>query len=228
LLKNSNLLQALFEPIAVNRNFFKGFDLNNIGGMSFMFQAGYLTVKDKQIIDKEAKYKLEIPNHEVKDAISQNLLIAYTKFEDYQLEKIAETIHIQIENRDVQGLEQSLKKLFAQIPYTLYLEAEEYYHSIYLAMLLCFGFKVQGERMTNIGRIDAVLKLENLTAIVEIKYSHEKSIEKMLDEAMNQIKDKKYYEAYLDKSVTLLAIGFSAGENKDRLTDIGCKFEKIQ
>ncbi|MDR3243644.1 MAG: AAA family ATPase, partial [Elusimicrobiota bacterium] len=91
LLKNSDLLQALFEPIAVNRNFFKGFDLSNIGGMSFMFQSGYLTIKDKQIIDKEAKYKLEIPNHEVKDSISQNLLIAYTKFEDYQLDKIAET-----------------------------------------------------------------------------------------------------------------------------------------
>ncbi|MDR3243266.1 MAG: ATP-binding protein, partial [Elusimicrobiota bacterium] len=206
LLKNEDLLKALFEPISVNRKFFKGFDLTNIGGMSFMFQSGYLTIKDKQIVEKEAKYQLEVPNHEVKDSISQHLLSTYTKLEDYQLEEIAKSIHSQIKNSDAQGLEQSLKTLFAQIPYILHLTVESYYHSMYLLMLLCFGFKVQGERITNLGRIDAALELEKLTAIVEIKYSAEKSKENLLDEAIQQIRDKKYYEAYLNKPVILLAI----------------------
>jgi Holliday junction resolvase-like predicted endonuclease len=90
------------------------------------------------------------------------------------------------------------------------------------------GFQVQGEVATNIGAIDAVWKQNSLTAVIEIKYSHEKSSEKLLDEAMNQIKDKKYYEAHLDKPIVLLAIAFAAGQNKDRLTEIACRFEKIQ
>jgi hypothetical protein len=72
-----------------------------------------------------------------------------------------------------------------------------------------------------------VLKLENLTAIVEIKYSSQKSNETLLDEAMEQIRDRKYYEAYLNKPVILLAIAFTTQGNKDRLTDIACRFEKI-
>ncbi|MDR3244137.1 MAG: PD-(D/E)XK nuclease domain-containing protein [Elusimicrobiota bacterium] len=88
--------------------------------------------------------------------------------------------------------------------------------------------KVQGKVATNIGRIDGRLNKKNTAAVIEIKYSHEKSNETLLNEAIKQIKDKKYYEAYLDKPITLLAIAFTAGQNKDRLTEIACKFEKIQ
>jgi Holliday junction resolvase-like predicted endonuclease len=90
------------------------------------------------------------------------------------------------------------------------------------------GVKIQGEIATNIGKIDGVLNRAKIAAVIEIKYSHKKSKEKLLDEAMEQIRDRKYYEAYLDKPVTLLAIAFTAGKNKKRLTEIGCRFEKVQ
>ncbi|MDR3243118.1 MAG: PD-(D/E)XK nuclease domain-containing protein, partial [Elusimicrobiota bacterium] len=75
--------------------------------------------------------------------------------------------------------------------------------------------------------IDAVWKQENVTIIIEVKFSKKKSKKALLAEAMKQIKDKQYYEAYLDKPVVLLAIAFAAGKNKKRLTEIGCRFEKI-
>jgi hypothetical protein len=43
----------------------------------------------------------------------------------------------------------------------------------------------------------------------------------MIREALGQIRDRKYYEKYVGKEVSLLAIVF--GENKE----IRCKFESV-
>jgi hypothetical protein len=45
----------------------------------------------------------------------------------------------------------------------------------------------------------------------------QKDIETLLEEAMTQIHDRKYYEAYLDKKVMLMAITFTGKEMKCRL-----------
>jgi Holliday junction resolvase-like predicted endonuclease len=83
------------------------------------------------------------------------------------------------------------------------------------------GFELQGEVMTNIGRIDAVWKQPDITVVAEIKYHAEKSIGSLLTSAMAQIKRQKYYEPYLDKKVMLLAIAFSGKE-------VGCRMKCIQ
>jgi hypothetical protein len=228
LLKDYDLLKNLFNQITVDGDFFDGFDLDSINGTSFLFQSGYLTIKDVDNTENGIEYNLEIPNKEVRVSLTRYMLSAYSDIAVGDLSPMAKDIHNQIKNNDAQGLEKTLRRLFAVIPFKLYMKEEKYYHSIFLLIMNFLGFQVQGEVATNIGAIDAVWKQNNLTAVIEIKYSHEKSSEKLLDEAMNQIKDKKYYEAYLDKPVVLLAIAFSAGKNKKRLTEIGCKFEKIQ
>jgi Holliday junction resolvase-like predicted endonuclease len=76
------------------------------------------------------------------------------------------------------------------------------------------GFEIQGEVMTNIGRIDAVLQQPKLIVIVEIKYAADKILNKLLEEAMTQIYDNKYYEAYADRKVMLMAIAFTNKEVK--------------
>jgi hypothetical protein len=44
---------------------------------------------------------------------------------------------------------------------------------------------------------------------------------KLVEQALEQIKEKKYYEKYIGKEVSLLGIGF--GKNKG----IGCGFEGV-
>ena len=80
------------------------------------------------------------------------------------------------------------------------------------------GYEVEGEVHTDKGKIDAVLKKEKEIIIVEIKYSKEKSTGEMIEEALNQIKERKYYEKYEGNDVSLLGIAF--GDKKE----IGCKF----
>jgi Holliday junction resolvase-like predicted endonuclease len=79
------------------------------------------------------------------------------------------------------------------------------------------GFDTSGEVMTNIGRIDTVLHHDGLTVVAEIKYSAKKNAEKLLNEAMNQIRDRKYYEKYADRKVILMGVAFAAKEVKCRL-----------
>ncbi|MDR3244359.1 MAG: PD-(D/E)XK nuclease domain-containing protein, partial [Elusimicrobiota bacterium] len=173
-------------------------------------------------------YTLEMPNVEVREAFISNLFGEYSGYAVEKASILADTMREQAANMDAKEFEKSLKTLFAQIPYKLYINSESYYHTMFLLMMSLLGFKVQGERETNLGKIDAVWEQEKFTLVMEIKYSHKKSKEKLIEEAMEQIKEKRYYESYMNKPVILIAIGFSAKENKDRLTEIGCKFEKIQ
>jgi hypothetical protein len=86
------------------------------------------------------------------------------------------------------------------------------------------GFDIQSEVMTNIGRIDAVWQQPNLTVVAEIKYSAEKDADSLLNDAMKQIHDRRYYEKYLDKKVILLGVAFAEKEIKCRMEE--CRNEK--
>jgi hypothetical protein len=55
------------------------------------------------------------------------------------------------------------------------------------------GFDIQGEVQTNKSQIDAVVKKDDLVVIIEIKYHLEKSLDKMIDEAMEHIIKNEYY-----------------------------------
>ena len=68
------------------------------------------------------------------------------------------------------------------------------------------GFKIRTEVKKNIGRVDAVVE-SNSIYIFEFKLSGTK------EEALAQIKNKKYYEKYLDKGKDIYLVGV---EFKDR------------
>jgi Holliday junction resolvase-like predicted endonuclease len=81
------------------------------------------------------------------------------------------------------------------------------------------GYEVESEVHTDKGRIDVVLKKGRKVIVVEIKHGKERKVEGLLEEAIEQIKEKKYYEKYGSREVSLLAIAF--GDNKE----VACKFE---
>ncbi|MDR1474274.1 MAG: ATP-binding protein, partial [Endomicrobium sp.] len=79
---------------------------------------------------------------------------------------------------------------------------------LFLLTARLIGYEVEGEVHTDKGRIDAVLKKGREVIVVEIKHGKGRKIEKLLKEAMAQIKGKKYYEKYGEREVSLLAIAF--------------------
>jgi hypothetical protein len=70
------------------------------------------------------------------------------------------------------------------------------------------GFRIRAEEHNNLGSADAVWESDRLTVVAEVKYHAEKSIDSLLNEAINQIHERRYYNKYTGK-VLLLGIAFS-------------------
>jgi hypothetical protein len=220
LLKNRNRIEPLLNPIIADTSAFNSYNPLNIGEIPLLFQTGYLTVKQKILIDGEPQYTLDIPNLEVRNAFMNNLLSAYS---DYPVEQVRPLIHHlqrQVRNKDVEGFEQNLRLLFAHIPYEIHVKSEAYYHSMFLLLMKMLGFDIHGQIMTNIGRIDALWRQPELTVVAEIKYGAKKKADRLLNEAMTQIRDRRYYEKYLDGEVLLLGIAFTG-------KDVKCSMEAL-
>jgi hypothetical protein len=222
-IKKRNDLEPFIEQRIVNSSSLRGMDDDRISNIGLLFQTGYLTIKKKDLgEDKTPQYTMDFPNMEVRKAFVGNLLEIYANKEPSEVESINKKVGKALKENDEKGLGKSLRELFANIPYDLTTEQESYYHSLFLLTARMSGYEVEGEVHTDKGRIDTVLKKEKEVIVVEIKYSKEKSTEEMIEEALNQIKDKKYYEKYGSSSdVSLLGIAF--GDKKE----IGCKFMRL-
>jgi Holliday junction resolvase-like predicted endonuclease len=217
LIREHNKPQNFLGELTVSDSSFESYDPDNLNETPLLFQTGYLTVKNVKSSIDGVEYTLNFPDREVKDSFLQCLLSNYTAYPQQSMPELFKELSVKFQNADSKGLEDNLTALLAHIPYQLITESEKYYHSIFLIWLKTLGFDIQGEISTNKGRIDAVLKQNDYAVITEIKYSTEKSLEDMLESALKQIDDKKYYEAYAGKKIILLAIAFNG-------KDIKCKF----
>ncbi|MDR3308438.1 MAG: ATP-binding protein [Tannerella sp.] len=225
LLKSRNQITPILENKKADSGLFEGYDTADLDEIALLFQTGYLTIKDVNSIDPENKeYTLGIPNSEVRNAFFRRLLSAYSHYPVSSVQRLILDMQQQIYNSDTSGLEQNLRMLLANIPYILHQKNEAYYHSMFLVWMKMLGFEPQGEVPTSTGRIDSVLHHADLTVVAEIKYSAKKGAEKLLNEAMTQIRDRRYYERYLDRKVILMAVAFAGKEVRCRLEGLEIQF----
>ncbi|MDR0713374.1 MAG: ATP-binding protein [Bacteroidales bacterium] len=223
LLKKRNNIESFLQPVLTREAVFSSYDPERLETVPLLFQTGYLTIKEITWDDDNSRiYRLEPPNAEVRRAFTDHLFKAYTELPMEEMSRLYDDMRRQIKTCDNTGLERSLRAMIARVPYQLHIEEEKYYHSLLLVWLYFLGFKVQGEIATNIGRIDAVWELPGVTVVAEVKYSADRPLDKLLDEATAQIHDRKYYEPYLadGKQIILISIAFSGKE-------IGCRMETI-
>jgi hypothetical protein len=107
--------------------------------------------------------------------------------------------------------------MIATVPSELHIKHEHYYHSLMLIWMRLLGFKVRAEEPNNLGRSDIVWEQPELTVVAEIKYSADTKIDTLLNEALNQIHKRRYYNKYSGK-ILLLGIAFSGRQP-------GCRVE---
>jgi hypothetical protein len=196
---------------------------DNIDTEGLLFQTGYLTIKEKKIIEDEPEYRIDFPNNEVKRAFISSLIKEYTLKKEEEVNGISREIGKGLKEKDEERLERSLKELYANIPYDLHIGQEKYYHSLFLLTMKFVGYEAEGEVHTDKVRIDVVLRKEEKVIVVEIKYAKEKEIEIKIEEAMNQIKEIKYYEKYTNTKDNVALLGIVFGEKKE----IRCRFESL-
>jgi hypothetical protein len=221
ILRQRGQLNVVLEAFTVGANIFDSFDPEAITAEPLLFQTGYLTVKQK-ILTPEGRpqYTLALPNREVEESLLEHLLAAYTQYPVEQAENLRMNMQQHIRQSDAAGLENDLRRMLAHIPYELHIAKEAYYHSIFLIWIKLLGFDIQGEIMTNTGRIDAVWQEKDLTVVTEIKFHAEKTAGILLNEAMKQIRNRRYYEKYLHRKIRLMGVAFSGKE-------VACRIENI-
>lgn len=97
----------------------------------------------------------------------------------------------------------NMNSILASVSYSITKIHEGYLHSNIHLILKLLGFEIIAEEQTNVGRIDAVIRISNLIYIFEFKLGSS-------DEAMKQIKNKKYYEKFITekKEIILVGVGF--------------------
>ena len=187
------------------------FDIDNIDFEIVLYQTGYLTIdKVETSIFGSPEYLLKIPNKEVKRSLSDIIIVDLYKDKNVIPNKTA--IYKSLLENDMDKFKSSLRSMFAAIPYNNYTKNdlasfEGFYASIIFIYLQSLGFHIIGEDVTNKGRIDLTIKMDNTIYIIEFKVDTKEN-------ALKQIKEKKYYEKYLNdnKNIYLIGIGFNTDD----------------
>ncbi|GHV47514.1 ATPase AAA [Bacteroidia bacterium] len=227
-LKKSGLVKTVLDPVIVDSSAFDSYDPDALDDVSLLFQTGYLTIKSRKRVGLEFEYTLEVPNLEVKESLMKHLLSAFTQYPVEQLGTLGRAMLQQIRNYDAEGLTNNLHKMLAGVPYTLQPEdhttedaSEARYHIIFQVWMTLLGFNIQSEKLTDRGRIDAVILQDGLAIVAELKYHATTKPGTLLNQAITQIYEKRYYEQFLDRKIILLGLAFNGKE-------IGCRIEPLK
>ncbi|MBN1971343.1 MAG: ATP-binding protein [Candidatus Delongbacteria bacterium] len=217
LIREKNIDIKKFEnSFEVKSGLFDSYDITNIDINVLLFQAGYLTIKEK-IIDSEhfsESFALSYPNKEVKDSFYDYLIGEFTYIDKTDFFEITKDLQRKLESNDLEKFILGLKSIYSKIPSPIFLkENESYYHTvIYLILKLLKADIIEVEEYTNHGRIDAVLFTKSSIFIMEFKMSN-------VAEALKQIKDKKYYEPYLSDGREVYCVGVAFGKEERNIKD---------
>jgi hypothetical protein len=202
------------ESVEVGEAVFSSYEIDNLVVSALLYQTGYLTIKtcEEDSDTKTRLYQLGYPNFEVKNSFLQYVLDDMGSVEKEISEGYLGKLLKAFKTNDLDSFFRILRCFFATIPYDLQINREKYYQTIFYLVFSLLGLRIEAEVKTNHGRIDAVLATHDRVYIFEFKLSGTK------EEALQQIKDNKYYEKYMTepnsvpRSILLIGVEFNKVE----------------
>ncbi len=188
----------------INKASLDAFEPDDIELAALLFQTGYLTIKGYD--SATGNYTLGVPNREVSDGLTIQLVDAFTGLQANKSIQYAQRIFKTFVDGDMTKLEQVLQEFFNKMPYTVHVKSESQLQFVLYAIFALIGVTVDPEVTTSLGRADLVVGFPKLVYVIELKFN------KTAHEALEQIQDKKYYEKYenIDKQITLVGINFDS------------------
>ena len=217
LLAHNNSSAHQLERLEANESILDSCPIEKIDLTTVLFQSGYLTIDEiiSSKITGRDLYRLACPNHSVRSALQDQLFSYYTagdKTDSYQ-----QAMESALINAQVDVIESELKRLFASIAADNYRKNniahfEGYYASVVYSFFAGMGLQVIPEDVSNLGRIDLTIQLENQTYIIEFKIVKRKSKN---NSALRQIIQQGYAAKY---SGDVYQIGIEFSETKRNIT----------
>ena len=210
-------LEKLIEGGSVISEIPEGISLQNVrrdeeSFWSLMLYSGYLT-KEEKLHEMPSKYSLKIPNEEVK---SFYMWILKELSREVSSKNIMELL---IENKSNEFEEKLNEAILKGISY--YDNSELFYHGLMYAMSKTLNdYEVLSNVESGNGRPDIMIEGKG-KGIIEIKRA-ESDLKKSSKEAIEQIKEKRYWERLGKevKEVKLVRLSFKSKEAKILVEDI--------
>jgi hypothetical protein len=129
---------------------------------------------------------------------------------------------------EIKGVMEEFSRLFSGIPYQWYVnnrlnEYEGFYSSIFYSVFNSLGLECIAEDITNRGRIDLTIKIDNYLYIFEFKVIEEIEDSK---KPLEQIKERRYFEKYQQENKEIILVGIEFSKEKRNIKEYA--FEKVK
>jgi hypothetical protein len=186
------------EHLEVTEEILKSFEIERINPVTLLFQSGYLTIESTFTAMERYMFRLKIPNQEVKVALGDQLVNAYTDFVEDKL-GIQRPLYEYLFQGNVNGFLDTVRRLFASIPWRNFTNNdltnfEGYYASVLYAFLSSLNARIIPEDITNYGQADITAILGDHIYVMEIKVVDGENVKENL--ALKQIRKCNYAQKY--------------------------------
>jgi len=178
---------------------FSAYEIESLAPEPLLFQTGYITIRDYD--PETGLYTLDYPNREVRNAFLRYLMGVFTPVrKELSASHLAKLLGA-LKGGDLELLFRHLRVFFENVPYDITLANEKYYQTIFYLVFKILGAQIDCEVRTAAGRIDAVVKTDTRIYLFEFK------LHGTAEEALSQIRDKRYSEKYLDDGRDIVLVG---------------------
>ena len=204
-----------FDPCTILRQTIETSDVTGGGAELFLYQSGYLTIKDYQM----GVYILGFPNSEVRQALYETVLPALTLRSNGDIQSTQSGLFLALQLGNLPEAMKCLKALIADVPYSnkklASMDMEERYRLIMSTIFNAIGCRVEVEKMIATGRIDMVVETTNFIYVLELKLSNNGGV----DAATEQMKVKQYAEPFKADKRKVIALAIELDDMGKGLVD---------
>lgn len=191
--------------LKASHTMFESLQIDGQNSLALLFQTGYLTLDRNP--PRTRYYYLRYPNLEVEEAMFQHLLAAFRETPATASYPIWLNIKDALDAGDMDSFIEQVDILFSTIPYQLFnTKHESFFHAVLHLTFQGLGLLTQSEVSTSKGRVDTVVHAKDHIYVMEFK------LNASAQEALDQIRYKRYGSASLggEKAVMAVGIGFSS------------------
>jgi Predicted AAA-ATPase/PD-(D/E)XK nuclease superfamily len=187
------------------------FDVDTISPEALLFQAGYLTIGETEVLPGMLSFTLKYPNQEVQASLNGSLLkhlVGDASVPEPQVTRLWRVLKA----GDPLALRELFHAFFASIPSDWYRNSpiaqfEGYWASVFYSHFAALGLDIRVEDTTNKGRIDMVVLACGAVWVFEFK------VVELVPQgrAIEQIRQRGYAEKYRGRGepVHLIGVEFS-------------------
>ena len=204
-----------FDPCPILRQIIETSDVTGGGAELFLYQSGYLTIKDYQM----GVYILGFPNQEVRQALYETVLPALTLRSNSNIQSVQSGLLLALQLGNLPEAMKCLKALVADVPYSnkklASMDMEERYRLILSTIFNAIGCRVEVEKMIATGRIDMVVETIHIIYVLELKLSNNGGI----DAAAEQIRSRQYAEPFKADKRRVVAMAIELDDKGKGLID---------